>query len=103
MEAERLFKISHLRETCRRAGIEEVTQAGRNIRFAPVQLTDSRQARLKRLFPGAMAKPAIRVIMVPLPNNTRRMGEALNVENEKLVDWVEAVMEAVFIASIGQN
>ncbi len=76
VEAERLFKISHLRELCRKVGVAEVTQAGRNIRFAPVQLPDSRQARLKRLHPGAMLKPAIRVLMIPVPTvGGGRMGE----------------------------
>ena len=101
VEAERLFRISMLREVCRRAGIEEVTIAGRNVRFAPVQLPDSRQARLKRLFPGAIAKPAIRVIMVPLPGNRGRIGEESTPENEKLIDWVEAVIDSVMLASIG--
>ncbi|MCF2706741.1 transcription-repair coupling factor [Arcanobacterium haemolyticum] len=100
VETERLFKIAHLREVCRSAGIEEVTQAGRNVRFAPVQLPDSRQARLKRLFPGAIAKPAVRVIMVPLPHNTKRIDQSGSIDNDKLLEWVEAVIDSVFLASI---
>ena len=100
VEAERLFRISHLREVCRRAGITEVTQAGRNIRFAPVQLPDSRQARLKRLHPGAMLKPAIRVLMIPMPGGGGRMGEQNQLEGVKLLDWVEQVISSVFLATI---
>ena len=101
VEAERLFKISHLREVCRRAGIAEVTQAGRNIRFAPVQLPDSRQARLKRLYPGSMLKPAIRVLMIPMPTvGGRRMGEQKPLEGEHLLEWVEQVISSVFLATI---
>ncbi len=98
-QSERLFAISRLRELCASVGIEEVTQVGRHIRFAPVELPDSRQARLKRLFPGAIAKPAIRVVLVPLPG-ARRIDEATNLDNEKLLEWVEAVVHAVFVAGI---
>ena len=65
--AARLFRIAQLRDLARSAGLEEITQMGRNVRFAPVALPDSRQARLKRLYPGAMLKPAVRVLMVPVP------------------------------------
>ena len=101
VEAERLFKISHLRELCRKVGVAEVTQAGRNIRFAPVQLPDSRQARLKRLYPGSMLKPAIRVLMIPVPTvGGRRMGEQKSLEGEHLLEWVEQVISSVFLATI---
>lgn len=100
IEAERLFLISHLREICRKAGISEVTMAGRNVRFAPVQLPDSRQARLKRLYPKSLLKPAIRVLMVPTPGGSARMGESQQLEGEKLIDWVEQVINSVFLASM---
>lgn len=100
IEAERLFLISHLREVCRKAGINEVTMAGRNVRFAPVSLADSRQARLKRLYPKSLLKPAIRVLMIPTPAGSARMGEAQQMEGEKLIEWVEQVINSVFLASM---
>lgn len=100
IEAERLFLISHLREVCRKAGINEVTMAGRNVRFAPVSLADSRQARLKRLYPKSLLKPAIRVLMIPTPAGSTRMGEAQQLEGEKLIEWVEQVINSVFLASM---
>ncbi|MCI1896462.1 MAG: transcription-repair coupling factor [Ancrocorticia sp.] len=100
-EAERLFRIAELRDVCRKAGIEEVTLAGRNVRFAPVQLPDSRQARLKRLYPGALAKPAVRTILVPLPGTKGRIGQVRVPENEQLIEWVEQLIRAVFLARIG--
>ncbi|MGO1943018.1 MAG: transcription-repair coupling factor [Ancrocorticia sp.] len=100
VEAERLFLISRLRELCRRAEIAEVTMAGRNVRFAPVSLPDSRQARLKRLYPKALLKPAIRVLMVPTPTGSARMGESQQMEGEKLIEWVAQVITSVFVASM---
>ena len=100
IEAERLFVISHLRELCRKAGIAEVTMAGRNVRFAPVSLPDSRQARLKRLYPKSLLKPAIRVLMIPTPTGSARMGEGQQLEGEKLIEWIERVITSVFLASM---
>ncbi|RTE50254.1 transcription-repair coupling factor [Actinobaculum sp. 352] len=100
-EAERLFRVARLRELCRRAEIGEVTQMGRNIRFAPVALPDSRQARLKRLYPGSFLKPAIRVLLIPAPGVGRRMGEQRQLEGDALLEWVEQVITSVFLATIG--
>ncbi|MDO4889064.1 MAG: transcription-repair coupling factor, partial [Actinomycetaceae bacterium] len=100
-EAERLFAIAALREMCRQAGLAEVTMAGRNVRLAPVSLPDSRQARLKRLYPGSMLKPAVRVALVPPPGGSKRMGESATLEGDDLLEWVAMLVHSVFIAAIG--
>ena len=74
--------------------------AGRNVRFAPVSLPDSRQARLKRLYPKSLLKPAIRVLMIPTPTGSARMGEGQQLEGEKLIEWIERVITSVFLASM---
>lgn len=120
--AARLFRIAQLRDLARSAGLEEITQMGRNVRFTPVALPDSRQARLKRLYPGAMLKPAVRVLMVPVPpapaagsggsGSTRpvslgvaqtsaRLGSGAPVEGDELLEWVSNLITAVFISSVG--
>ena len=100
VQVDRLFRIAALRELARKAEIEEITMAGRNIRLAPVQLSDSRQARLKRLHPRAVPKPAIRVILVPTPAEAK-LGASAEVTNDELLDFVENLINAVFIAPIG--
>ena len=120
--AARLFRIAQLRDLARSAGLEEITQMGRNVRFTPVALPDSRQARLKRLYPGAMLKPAVRVLMVPVPpapaagsggsGSTRpvslgvaqtsaRLGSGAPMEGDELLEWVSQLVTAVFISSVG--
>ena len=102
-EAERLFRIAALRELCREAGLAEVTVMGKNIRLAPVNLPDSRQARLKRLYPEALLKPAIRVALIPLPVGSRRMGESSALEGDDLLDWVQKLIDSVFVATFGSS
>ena len=102
-QAERLFRIAGLREMCKEAGLAEVTMMGKNIRLAPVNLPDSRQARLKRLYPGAILKPAVRVALVPAPGDSKRMGESSAVEGDDLLDWVGMLVHSVFVATLGSS
>lgn len=102
VEVDRLFVLAKLREKVRSVGIEEITMQGNNVRFAPVVLPDSRQARLRRLYPKSIAKPAIRMILVPLPvENERRLGAAKVIEGDAVVQFVEQVIDSVMLASIG--
>ncbi|VEI13016.1 transcription-repair coupling factor [Trueperella bialowiezensis] len=102
VEVDRLFELARLREKAGRAGIEEITMQGRNVRFAPVVLPDSRQARLRRLYPKAIAKPAIRTLLVPTPvADPRKLGAQKPIDNEEMVEFVNQVIDSVFLASIG--
>ena len=75
---------------------------GPNVRFAPVILPDSRQARLRRLYPKAIVKPAIRTLLVPTPvQNPRKLGAQKPLDNEDMLDFVEQVIDSVMLASIG--
>ena len=51
----------------RRAGLTDITQQGTHIRFAPVDLPDSRQVRVQRLYPKTVLKPTVRTMLVPVP------------------------------------
>ncbi|MFY9262408.1 MAG: transcription-repair coupling factor [Actinomycetaceae bacterium] len=102
VEVERLFMLGELRELARSAGIEEIMVMGRNVRFAPVVLSDSRHARMRRLYPRAIAKPAIRALLVPVASvGTNVLGAQETVQNEELLDFVRTVIEQLFIASVG--
>jgi transcription-repair coupling factor (superfamily II helicase) len=62
-----LLAVARLRAAARRAGLTDVGQQGNHIRFAPAELPESREVRLRRLYPGALVKPAVRTILVPVP------------------------------------
>ncbi|MEO7588227.1 MAG: transcription-repair coupling factor [Arachnia sp.] len=78
-----LLSVARLRNHCREHGIEEVVVQGKNVRFSPVNLPESRQMRLQRLYPGAVVKNATELILVPRPE-----GDAL--------DWATSLVEQVF-------
>ncbi|MER5735455.1 MULTISPECIES: transcription-repair coupling factor [unclassified Streptomyces] len=70
---ENLLLVAGLRMLARACGVGEIVLQGPNIRFAPVELRESQELRLKRLHPKAVVKPAVHQILVPRPA-TRPIG-----------------------------
>ncbi|QGH68662.1 transcription-repair coupling factor [Pseudactinotalea sp. HY158] len=93
LPVQRLFEVARLRNKARAAGLVEITTQGKFLRFAPVELAESAQLRLKRLYPGTVLKPAIRTILVPAPTTARVGGRPLR--DEALVDWVGVLIDSV--------
>ena len=62
-----LLAVARLRAKARRAGLTDITQQGTHIRFSPVDLPESRQVRVQRLYPKTVLKPAVRTMLVPVP------------------------------------
>ena len=67
--------------------------AGQHIRFAPVELPDSRQVRVQRLYPKTILKPAVRTMLVPVPKTAAIGGQPLR-DNE-LLAWCGEVIRSV--------
>ncbi len=70
---ENLLEVARFRAVAAIAGVGEVTAQGNFIRFAPVELPESGQLRLQRLYPKSVVKAAVRTVLVPRP---RASGEA---------------------------
>ena len=85
---EMLLSVARLRVRARSCGVAEIVQAGSRVRFHPVELPESGQLRLARLYPGTLAKPAVRTILVPRPS-------AGATDGMDLVDWVRGVLDAI--------
>ena len=93
-----LFKVAALRASARAMGVTAITYQGQFIRFAPVELPESGQLRLKRLFPRAVLKGAVRTILVPGPTTARIGGEGLR--DDALIEWVLGVLHGVIGTSV---
>ncbi len=90
---ENLLEVARFRSRARRAGLAEVTLAGSNVRFGPVELPDSGRVRLNRLHPGSLVKAAVRTILVPRPSTARVAGTPLR--DTDLLDWAREVIDTV--------
>ncbi len=97
-QVERLFAVAALRSRARAVGLTDLTAQGRYVRFAPVELPESAQLRLKRLYPGTVLKPAIRTILVPFPTTAKVGGKPLH--DAALLVWAGELIEAVLTGSV---
>ncbi|WP_328910590.1 transcription-repair coupling factor [Streptomyces sp. NBC_00234] len=82
---ENLLLVAGLRMLARACGVGEIVLQGSNIRFAPVELRESQELRLKRLHPKTVIKPAAHQILVPRPTAGRIGGKP--VVGRELLAW----------------
>jgi transcription-repair coupling factor (superfamily II helicase) len=90
-----LLEVARFRALARRASLDEVVLAGKNVRFHPVELAESRGLRLTRLYPGTLVKPAVRTILVPRPMTARVGGTAL--ADVELLAWARELVSTVLL------
>ena len=88
-----LLLVARFRARARQAGIGEITIAGRNVRFAPVDLPESRVVRLNRLYPKSIVKAPVRTILVPRPQTAVVGGRPI--AGIALLEWARQVIDAV--------
>jgi transcription-repair coupling factor (superfamily II helicase) len=88
-----LLEVARLRTAARRAGLTDITAAGNHIRFAPVELPDSRQVRVQRLYPKTVVKPTVRTMLVPVPKTAPIGGQPLR--DTELLAWCGEVIRSV--------
>ena len=89
-----LSRVSRLRRRAHAASLGEVVVIGPNLRLTPVDLPDSVQVRLARMYPGAKYAPAARVVTIPVPDMTSPSAP-------DLVEWVDGVLTALFPSAAG--
>jgi len=89
-----LVDIARLRMAARKAGLGDIAAQGNFIRFAPADIPESRQLRLKRMFPGSLVKPALNSVLVPFPKKPGVGGARL--EDGELLAWVHHVIDVIF-------
>ncbi len=91
-----LLEVARFRLLAREAGITEVVSQGTFIRFGPAELLDSKQLRLKRLYPRSVIKETARHILVPRPLASTIGGPT--VEDLELLRWCAKVVRDIFLA-----
>lgn len=94
VEVVSLLLVARFRARARQAGIGEVTIAGRNVRFAPVDLPESRVVRLNRLYPRSIVKAPVQTVLVPRPQTAPVGGKPLS--GIALLEWARQVIDTVF-------
>jgi transcription-repair coupling factor (superfamily II helicase) len=93
VEVASLLLVARFRARARSAGISEVTIAGRNVRFAPVDLPESRVIRLNRLYPRSIVKAQVGTLLVPRPQTEVIGGRPI--DGVALLEWARTVLDSV--------
>jgi transcription-repair coupling factor (superfamily II helicase) len=93
VEVVSLLLVARFRARARAAGIGEVTIAGKNVRFAPVTLPESRVVRLQRMYPKSLVKAQTDTILVPRP--VSKGFPATPLDGIALLEWARGVIDAV--------
>ena len=89
-----LLAVARFRLVCRAAGVHEVVGQGNFVRFAPAALPESRQLRLKRLYPGSVIKDTAGFLLVPRPRTAPVAGQP--VVGHELLEWAASVVRDIF-------
>jgi transcription-repair coupling factor (superfamily II helicase) len=69
-QVENLLAVARFKVLCRRFGVTEVSLQGNLVRFSPVELPESGQLRLQRLYEKSHYKPAVGTMSVPRPKGS---------------------------------
>ncbi|MBF9067791.1 transcription-repair coupling factor [Streptacidiphilus fuscans] len=91
---ENLLLVAGLRLFARRCGISDITLQGQFIRFGPMELRESQELRLNRLYPRSQVKPATKLVLVPRPSTARIGGKP--VVGRELLTWCAEFLSTMF-------
>ncbi|CAG7845047.1 Transcription-repair-coupling factor [Pseudoclavibacter triregionum] len=87
-----LLEVSRLRRLAVRARLSELIVFGKTLRMSPVELPDSKQMRLRRMYPGAKLVEA--TSSLAFPNLEARDGGTPS--DEEIIAWIRGIFRAIF-------
>ncbi|GAA1474802.1 transcription-repair coupling factor [Corynebacterium felinum] len=85
-EVLRLLSVARLRHVARQAGVGDIAVQGTRIKVHPVELSDSKQVRLKRLYPGSTYRAAAQAIQISMPRAGRAVTDP-KLRDVDLIQW----------------
>jgi transcription-repair coupling factor (superfamily II helicase) len=94
-----LIEVARLRTVARAAGVGDISVQGNTVRFAPVELRESQELRLQRLYPRSLVKPALHAILVPKPMTARVGGQP--VRDREVLTWAADLIRSVLMDNVG--
>ncbi|WP_018351693.1 transcription-repair coupling factor [Longispora albida] len=88
-----LAEVARLRLIARGYGLTDVSVQGKFVRFTGLTLPDSKQLRLKRLYPEAVYKQAGETVSLPRPSTRRVGGEPLR--DVPMLRWCQEFLDSL--------
>lgn len=91
MPAKELIAVASLRLLAKNLEIADISMVGKNLRLSPVNLAESGQIKLSRLYPGSIYKNASQTLLVSRPT-TANWIDSPKVGNTSTLTWVNEVI-----------
>ena len=91
MPAKELIAVASLRLLAKNLEIADISMVGKNLRLSPVDLAESGQIKLSRLYPGSIYKNASQTLLVSRPT-TANWIDSPKVGNTSTLTWVNEVI-----------
>ncbi|GAA0992783.1 transcription-repair coupling factor [Nocardiopsis tropica] len=93
-QVDNLMAVARFRVLAKSAGLSDVVMQGNQIRFSPVDLRESQELRLRRMYPKSLHKETTRTLLVPVPKAGGLGGKPLR--DLELLKWCSDLVNAVF-------
>ncbi|MGI8677850.1 MAG: transcription-repair coupling factor [Jatrophihabitans sp.] len=98
-QVENLLAVARFKVLCRRHGVTEISLQGPSVRFSPLDLPESAQLRLQRLYDKSLYKHTVGTMSVPRPKEST-VGSQAPQRSEPLRDialltWCADVLDTV--------
>ena len=101
-ESKRLLEIAKLRIKVKKFGIRDLALQGKYLKVAPIKLTESRELRISRLYPGSIVKSVTSTLLVARPTTAawqkRDYSEGGEIGDTALLEWVSEVIAEVTVS-----
>ncbi|MDQ2738923.1 MAG: hypothetical protein M3Y35_09995, partial [Actinomycetota bacterium] len=97
-EVQNLFAVARFRDVCREAGITEVMLGPQGLRLGKVDLPESVEMRLARLYPGAKYKASTHTVTLRPPTGGGGIGAPV-LRDRKLLESCEQLLHVLAPAS----
>ena len=89
---QRLIEVSKLRRLAVKAGLGELVVFGKTLRIGPAELSDSKQMRLRRMYPGSKVVDATNSLAIPVLEGR----DGNQPSDEEMLIWVRGILKAIF-------
>ncbi|GAA1086429.1 MAG: transcription-repair coupling factor [Nocardiopsis sp. BM-2018] len=89
-----LMAVARFRVLAKSAGLADVVMQGNQIRFSPVELRESQELRLRRMYPKSIRKEATKTLLVPVPKAGGMGGKPLR--DLDLLKWCTDLVNNIF-------
>ena len=104
-EAQTLLDVAALRAFAKSISLREVVAQGKFVRLSPINLPESKQITLARLYPGSLYKSASSTVLVALPKSSawNPSESTAPIVDTSLLAWVTQVVTELAPTSKGSS